>query len=205
MKPRILIACECSQTVALAFRRLGYEAFSCDLQPSYGGYPGIHIIGDARDVVQGRNTFVLEDGRLMHQWEQWDLIIAHPPCQCLTMASTAAKAKGLHTPKMEMNAVGMFYAMLNAPARFVAVENPVPLTRFRLPKYDQVLQPYNYGHPYSKRTCLWLRNLPPLIPMRGTYLSHESWVYSGSHSSKRRSKTFTGIAEAMAAQWGSLL
>lgn len=205
MTPMVLVACECSQVVCTAFRRAGYIAFSCDLVPCYGGHPEWHIIGDAAQVIEGRGSYLCEDGSCVLLEDRWAMIIAHPPCTMLTHSSATALARGLHTIDDVERARRFFMKMLNAPAQLVAVENPAPLSIARLPGYNQILQPFNYGHPYSKRVCLWLRGLPPLLPMSGYYVEHEQWLKHCASSSRRRSKTFEGVAEAMAYQWGGLL
>lgn len=204
-KPKVLIACEQSQVVCAAFRYLGYEAYSCDLLPCYGGHPGWHIIGDAAQVVKGEGVFRLESGERLVVLGRWSMIIAHPPCTMLTHSSAVALASGKHTLDQVEEARCFFLEMLNAPAEFVAVENPAPMKFIGLPRYDQIIQPYDFGHPFSKRVCLWLRGLPPLLPMRAAYTSHEPWLKHCAGNSRRRSKTFEGIAESMAHQWGALL
>lgn len=199
----ILIACEQSQVVCAAFRCLGFSAFSNDVLPSYGGHPEWHIIGDAAQVVSG-GRFLTEAGASINI-EKWDLMIAHPPCTMLTHSSAVALSQGKHSLEDVMNARTFFLTMLHAPIHFIAVENPAPMAIAELPKYSQILQPYNFGHRYSKRVCLWLVNLPPLIPMRGYYTEHVQWLKHCAGTARRRSRTFEGIAEAMAAQWGALL
>ena len=205
MSKQVLIACEQSQVVCLAFRRLGFEAYSNDLNPCYGGHPEWHIIGDARTVVLGRAAYLLENGTQVNVHGRWAMIIAHPPCTMLTSASAVRFADGTHSLLEVREAAQFFLTMLSAPARYVAVENPAPLKIAQLPPYDQIIQPYYFGHPYSKRVCLWLRNLPPLLPQSGYCVEHEQWLKHCAGNPRRRSKTFEGIAEAMASQWGSLL
>lgn len=203
MEKMVLVACEQSQVVCAAFRRLGINAFSNDIQGCYGGHPEWHIVGDATRVVRG-GKFILETGASIF-CNCWDMIIAHPPCTMLTHSSAVAYSKGLHTDDDIAEARRFFLEMLNAPALFVAVENPAPMKRAQLPPYNQIVQPYDFGHPFSKRVCLWLRNLPPLLPMRAAYTEHEQWLKHCAGNPRRRSKTFEGIAEAMAHQWGGLL
>lgn len=201
---RVLVACERSQVVCSAFRAVGVEAYSNDILPCLGSRPDWHIVGDARTVIKGMRRFTTEFGNIVTVGDGWDLIIAHPPCTMLTHSSAVALAKGLHTMEDIEEARSFFLDMLNAPAQHVAVENPAPMKICRLPNYTQVIQPYQFGHPYSKRVCLWLRNLPPLLPMRGYYVEHEQWLKHCSSAQHRRARTFDGIAEAMAEQWGSL-
>lgn len=201
---KVLVACERSQVVCAAFRAVGVEAYSNDILPCLGSHPEWHIIGDARAVVKGARCFPTEFGNMVAVKGGWNLIVAHPPCTMLTHSSAVALAKGLHTMEDIEEARSFFLDMLNAPAQHVAVENPAPMKICGLPNYTQVIQPYQFGHPYSKRVCLWLRNLPPLLPMRGYYVEHEQWLKHCSSAQHRRARTFDGIAEAMAEQWGSL-
>lgn len=201
---KVLIACECTQVVCAAFRAVGVEAYSNDIMPCLGSHPEWHIIGDAREVVKGTNRFITEFGNVVSIKGSWDIVIAHPPCTMLTHSSAVALAKGQHTMADIEEARSFFLDMLNAPAQHVAVENPAPMKICGLPKYTQLIQPYQFGHPYSKRVCLWLRNLPPLLPMRGYYVEHQQWLRHCSSAQHRRARTFDGIAEAMAEQWGSL-
>lgn len=201
---KVLIACEQSQVVCAAFRNIGIEAYSNDILPCYGNHPEWHIIGDAAQVVKGNNTFSLQNGCTISIKGEWDLIIAHPPCTMLTHSSAVALANGKHTMEDVRRASRFFMEMLNAPCRYVAVENPAPMKIAGLPPYTQVIQPYQFGHPYSKRVCLWLKKLPPLIPMGAYYTEHRQWLNHCAATPRRRSKTFEGIAAAMAAQWGTL-
>lgn len=196
---RVLVACEESQAVTIAFRARGHEAFSSDLQPCSGGHPEWHIQGDA--------TELLDDG--------WDLLIAHPPCTYLSNAGAIHLYPGgeLNQTRYRLGLEGkeLFMKFWNAPIKRVCVENPVPSSVFALPPYDQVIQPYHFGDPYKKTTCLWLRGLNPLVatdnlgdgePMVNN-ANGTGWGSSGGKDrQKNRSKTFPGIAEAMARQWG---
>lgn len=198
----VLIACEESQTVCSAFREVGAEAYSLDLQECSGGHPEWHIRDFAERYLQGRRYFKTQDGTI-HHVTQWDLIIAHPPCTYLS------KASGIDIFKNELRrahglvAVEFFQQCLDAKCDRVAVENPTPLKYWNLPKPTQVIQPYEFGANYQKRTLLWLRGLPPLLPTLWA-TGRKSWVYS-SRKAKKRSKTFPGIAKAMAEQWFPLL
>lgn len=187
---KILVGCECSQVVTAAFLARGHDAYSCDLQESYGDFPARHIVGDVRTVFFD---------------VQPDLFIAHPPCTYLSTAGARHMYAGgrLDVSRAELayQARDLFLWCLQAPAPMVCVENPIPLSEFMPIKYDQIIEPYFFGHPYSKATCLWLRGLPPLQSTK--YIRHgvRSWVFS--HRSQRlRSQTFSGIADAMADQWG---
>lgn len=201
MPKKILVACEESQAVCKAFRKLGAEAYSADIQSCSGGHPEWHIKGDCLPLLDG-GLFRTEDG-VLHRVDRWDLIIAHPPCTYLTKAgATQMYPHGkLNQERYRKGLEGknFFMAFLNCSARHLAIENPTPLRIFKLPKESQVVQPYEYGHPYSKRTLLWLRGLPELKPTE-IVETHVSWC-AVKRSAKQRSKTFAGIAEAMASQW----
>lgn len=218
----VLVACEESQEVCKAFREKGHNAFSCDVQEPSGGHPEWHILGDALEAIKG-GEIVTMDG-ITHSVGKWDLLIAHPPCTYLSNAGAARLYKRfndksyveLERLNKGFDAKEFFLKFLNAPITKIAVENPIPSGVYRLPKYSQVIQPYEYGHPYSKKTCLWLKGLPKLEPTK-IVEPICSWVSGGSkkadgtprenkgtsfRDSKRKSKTFPGIAEAMAEQWG---
>lgn len=201
----VLIACECSQVICSAFREKGIEAYSNDIEKCYGGHPEWHIIGDAREVVQGRDAFMTESGDVVLCPGNWEMIIAHPPCTMLTHSSAGRFADGTHSYIDVLEGALFFMRMLAAPARFVAVENPAPMRIAGLPPYDCIVNPYDFGHKYSKRWCLWLRNLPPLLPTHARILNHVQYIKHCSSSSRKRSESFKGVAEAMAEQWGSLL
>lgn len=220
---KILIACEESQEVCKAFRAKGHEAYSCDVQECSGGHPEWHILGDALVALQGGQVATM-DGQ-MHEVGKWDMLIAHPPCTYLSNAGAARLFKRIEgesyakVERLEMgfDAKEFFLKFLNADIPMIAVENPVPSGIYRMPKYTQIIQPYEYGHPYSKKTCLWLKGLPELKPTEIVTENIISWVSGGSkdkngnrrkqsgtrhRSAKIRSKTFPGIARAMADQWG---
>lgn len=199
---RVLIACEFSGTVRRAFRALGHEAWSCDLMPAEDG--GEHYQADCRDV-----------------WHMgWDLIVAHPPCTYLTVSGNKwmkpeFSAKFPDRQQHREDAVSFFMQCYSAPAPMVAVENPIGImsTRFRPP--DQVIQPWMFGHGETKATCLWLRGLPLLAP---THLDNDLFAPPAPSERaqrlhklppsadrwKLRSKTYEGIAQAMAHQWGQV-
>ena len=198
----ILIACEESQTVTKAFRAKGFEAYSNDINPCYGNHPEWHIVGDAALVVQGHAAFKLQNGDTVYVDGEWGLIIAHPPCTYLTHCGAQHLHNGKHTIDDVMHAASFFRSMLDAPCSHVAVENPAPMKIAGLPKYNQVIQPFQFGAPFSKRVCLWLRGLPPLLPIYGYYTQYKSWLGHCNSTSRRRSKTFECIADAMASQWG---
>lgn len=205
---KILIACEESQTVCKAFRELGNEAYSCDIQECSGGHPEWHIQGDVLPLLN----------------EKWDLIIAHPPCTYLSNAGArwlyAGGKLNEERYKKGLDGKEFFLKFLNANCDHIAVENPIPSSIYDLPRYTQVIQPYEYGEPWSKKTCLWLKGLPPLHSTNiiedykpfcssGSYSKNHEPKYKGASrkggSAKARSKTFPGIAKAMAEQWTKFL
>lgn len=221
---KVLIACEESQRVCTAFRELGHEAYSCDIQECSGGHPEWHILGDVLPLINGNCEFVTMDGMAHKIDGKWDLLIAHPPCTYLSNAGAARLYKkiseksyvNLERFEKGLEAKEFFLKFINADCEHIAVENPIPSAVYHIPKYSQIIQPYEYGHEYSKKTCLWLKNLPLLKPTK-VVKPICSWVSGGSKKadgtprtnhgttlwdSKRRSKTFPGIARAMAEQWG---
>ena len=219
----ILIACEESQRVCIAFRDKGHNAFSCDILSCSGGHPEWHICGDVLPLLNGNCVFRTMDG-VKHRIDgKWDLLIAHPPCTYLSNAGARWLYAGgeLNTERYRKGLEGkkFFMTMLNAACQRIAVENPIPSSIYDLPQYTQIIQPYQFGEPWSKKTCLWLKGLEPLQPTNivtdyKPYCSSGS--YSGTHdpkykgasrkggSAKSRSKTFYGIAKAMASQWSDI-
>lgn len=226
----VLVACEESQRVCKAFRAKGHNAFSCDIIDPSGDRPEWHIKGDVLRILNPQYHaypnktniyFHTMDGRL-HDVPKWDLIIAHPPCTYLSNAGACRlyPRKGeLDVERYEkgLEAKAFFMEFLNADCEKICVENPIPSKVYDLPKYTQTIQPYEYGHPYTKRTCLWLKGLPKLqptnivTPLGGWVCGNaEIWkkqaangrVYGKEKDAKHRSKTFEGIAAAMAEQWG---
>nr|DAU66739.1 MAG TPA: DNA (cytosine-5)-methyltransferase 3A [Caudoviricetes sp.] len=216
----MLIACEESQRVCIAFRKRGHEAYSCDIEPCSGCHPEWHIQQDVLPLINGDCEFKTVDG-MNHKIDgQWDLLIAHPPCTYLTNAGAVRmRVKGeivQERLKQAMKAKDFFMKFLAANCEKIAVENPTPMKIVKLPPYTQAIQPYEFGHPYSKRTCLWLKGLPALIPTK-IISDHTPYVNGGCKDAngnyrrfqgrkerdpKTRAKTFEGIAEAMAEQWG---
>lgn len=194
---RVLVACEESQTVCKVFRDRGHEAFSCDLKPcSMYGFVEWHIQGDAvKEAYSGK----------------YDMMICHPPCTKISVCGARHMYKGGQVNESRLKeakkAKEFFMALYNAPIEKIAIENPTPLTIVELPEPTQVVQPYEFGEPYSKRTLLWLKGLQPLIPTNilseyGPFLHTKSKKGERSPRGKSRSETFKGIAEAMADQWG---
>ena len=202
---KVLVACEESQEICKAFRSRGHEAYSCDLQDCSGGYPEWHIKDDAQKIIK----------------QKWDLIIAHPPCTYLSNAGARwlypGKQLNEERYKKGLIAKDFFMKFYNADCAKIAIENPIPSKIFNLPKCSQIIQPYEFGEEWSKRTCLWLKGLPPLFATEivynyrpyctsGSYSRYHDEKYKGASrvggSAKSRSKTFPGIAKAMAIQWG---
>ena len=219
---KVLVACEESQRVCTAFRELGHEAYSCDIQECSGGHPEWHILGDALPLINGRCTFTTMDGAAHQITDKWDLLIAHPPCTYLSNAAACRlypKKGQLDRLRYQkgLNAKEFFLSLYNADCERICVENPIPSKIYGLSPYSQTIQPFEYGHPYSKKTCLWLKNLPKLEPTNilneyKPYISCGTSRNKGNKdkagfsrsggSAKIRSKTFPGIARAMAEQWG---
>lgn len=206
----VLICCEESQAVCIAFRNRGHIAFSADLQLCSGGHPEWHIMGDCLPLINGYCSFVTCDGAAHVLLSSWDLIIAHPPCTYLSNAGNRALLPGgiLNVSRYEMGlkAADFFYAFLRSNCPRICVENPVPNSCFGLPPCTQIICPSYFGSHFKKRTCLWLRGLPPLMFTILDYdavpTSDADWYNLGSERQKNRSKTFPEVAQAMAAQWG---
>ena len=182
---RVLVACEFSGIVRDAFIKLGHEAVSCDLLPSER--PGPHIQGDVLEILD----------------DNWDLMIAHPPCTHLAVSGARwFKFK----EKEQAEALDFVRNLLDAPIHRIALENPVSVISTKIRKPDQIIQPWMFGHGETKKTCFWLKNLPPLEP---THIvgGREGRVWKEPPSPdrwKNRSRTYLGIAHAMASQWGKM-
>ena len=218
---RVLVACEESQAVCKEFRKLGHEAYSCDIIECSGGHPEWHIQGDAILALRGGQMTTM-DGQT-HDVGKWDMIIAFPPCTYMSNAGACRMfpQNGVIDPDRfakAMKAKEFFMAFYNADCDRISIENPLPLSVVGLPEKTQVIQPYQFGHSYTKKTYLWLKGLPNLTPTDivkpvGPYVCGNSkiWknqaakgiVYGKEKSAKHRSKTFPGIAKAMAEQWGN--
>lgn len=209
----VLIACEESQTVCQAFLAKGHNAFSCDLQECSGGLPDRHIQGDCLEVLKAGNIQT-QSGKLFFV-DHWDLLIAHPPCTFLSNAGNHSLylSDGMicaERYKEGLKARSFFLALLyNDFVESVVVENPIPNPLYKLPKYDLVVCPSQFGSDYKKRTCLWLRNVPYLMPTVRTLdavpTSKADWFqyhHSDSDRQKNRSKTDPFLAYAFAEQWG---
>jgi hypothetical protein len=205
---KVLIACEESQTVCKAFRALGLEAYSCDIQECSGGHPEWHIQGDALKIAYSS-----------HNGQIWDLMIAHPPCTYMSKAGARwmypkAGVVDMERLKKAMEAKYFFDKLKEAPIPFIALENPQPLKIVGLDEPDQIIQPYQFGDPFSKKTYIWT-NLPALVHTN-VLAEYEPYLPSNTGGAKRgqrfmyksitqkeASKTFPGIADAMAKQWGN--
>ena len=221
---KVLVACEESQEVCKAFRALGHEAYSCDIQECSGGHPEWHIMKDVTGILNpkdhGNNTlpavwFVTMDGEY-HGVEKWDLIIAHPPCTYLSNAGNRwfnlerYGEKALNRYEQRREAADFFMRFINLDCEKIAVENPPGFMNTHFRKPDQITHPYDFGESNNKPICLWLKNLPPLIPTkivaRGAVHRYPNGSTNSvgweSKTAKQRARTFPGIAKAMAEQWG---
>lgn len=234
---RILVACEESQAAAIAFRERGHESYSCDIQECSGGHPEWHIQGDVLNFLNPDVLFPGElpgiqfftmDNEYHYFLGKWDMIIAHPPCTYLTVTGNRwfnvdrYGENAIQRKKDREEAVKFFMKFVSADCDRIAIENPVGYMSTHYRKPDCIIQPYEFGHPARKKTCLWLKNLPRLIPtdivdpgeiLPGGYSVGASANYATDENgkilswndprtAKIRSKTFPGIARAMAEQWG---
>lgn len=224
---KILVACEESQAVTLAFRKKGHIAYSCDIKPCTGGHPEYHIIADVLEVIQG-GCFLTESGEEI-SIDCWDLMVGHPPCTYISNAGIGyfnIKRYGIKAEQRMLDrlvAAQFFMKLYMAPIPKICIENPVGFVNSFL-KPTQVIHPYFFGDPHKKRTCLWLKGLPALMHacedtllIEKTHVAAEP-IYIDSSGKPRyftdaisggtkntqtlRSKTFPGIAAAMADQWG---
>lgn len=219
----VLIACEESQAVCKAFRELGHRTFSADLQECSGGHPEWHIVGDCLPLLNGDCDFTTQDGRRHRQQGEWQLIVGHPPCTYISRAGArwmypTAGQLSEERLALAMDAKAFFFKIYDAKCKYIAIENPRPLAIVGLPKPSTIIQPYEFGEPFSKATYLWLKNLPPLMPTLfcgefkpflpsnpGGRKKGRKWSPGVAQSAKARSKTFPGIAKAMAAQWSDFI
>lgn len=209
---KVLVACEESQEVCKAFRAKGHEAYSCDIQECSGGFPEWHIQDDVFKVIN----------------QGWDMMLAFPPCTYLTVSANRSFVDNPERWQQRLDAMLFVHKLLNAPIKKIALENPVGAISTHIRKPDQIINPFYFGDNVPKKTCLWLKNLPPLLHSSSdtlfdskTHVEPEYVVYNSSTkksgkskysifgklggsemTSKLRSKTFPGIAKAMAEQWG---
>jgi len=208
---KILVACEESQAVTKELRKLGHQAFSCDLLPCSGGHPEWHFKQDVFEVIK----------------QGWDMMIAHPPCTFLAVSGARwlynkDGSKNVERYKNQAEALEFVQKLMDAPINKIAIENPISVISSNIRKPDQIIQPYMFGDKAQKSTCLWLKNLPKLVPTdivdkgefiefiskKGVKKKQPKWYFDALKDAKTlaerrtlRSKTFKGIAEAMATQW----
>lgn len=194
---KVLVACEFSGVLRNAFLNMGHDAWSCDLLPTERHPVDRHYQGSVLDILDNR----------------WDLLIAHPPCTDLAVSGARHFAAKIADGRQQAS-IDFFMAMMNAPIKRIAVENPICIMSRIYRKPDQIIQPWQYGHECTKATCLWLKGLPPLMATnivgKGEFVTYANgkrstmWhAKSGGGSGHKRSITFEGIAAAMAEQWGT--
>ena len=219
---KVLVACEESQAVTKQLRRLGHEAFSCDIEQCSGGHPEWHIMCDVIPLLNGDCAFNTMDGENHYISGRWDMIIAFPPCTYLTVTGNRwfnidrYGEKAIQRHKDRKEAIDFFMAFANADCERIAIENPVGIMSSEWRKPNQIINPWQFGDAFEKKTCLWLKGLPELtptniveIPPREKFESGksmpswyaEAWHLPKEERAKLRSKTFPGIAKAMAEQW----
>ena len=217
----VLIACEESQRVCIAFRNKGHEAYSCDILPCSGNHPEWHIIHDAIPLLNGLRGFHTQNGKF-HEINGWDMIIAFPPCTHLCVFG-ARWFEQKRKDGRQQEGIDFFMQFVNANCKKIAIENPIGIMSSVYRKPDQIIHPWMFGDNYSKSTCLWLKGLPLLIPdvteqpelewfdwvdgktgkkKRQPKWFADAWHLPPEERAKVRSKTFLGIARAMAEQWG---
>lgn len=183
---RILVACEESQAVTMELRRLGHEAYSCDIEPCSGGHPEWHLQVDALELLKMK----------------WDMILAFPPCTHLAVSGARYFLEKQKDGRQKA-AIDFFLKFANAQCPKIAIENPVGIMSTYYRKPDQIIQPWQFGHGETKRTCLWLKGLQPLIPT-DIVDGREQRIWKmppNANRAKNRAKTFPGVARAMAEQW----
>ena len=233
-KLNILVACEESQAVCTAFRRLGHNAYSCDLLDCSGGHPEWHFNHDIFTVLD-HSDLVLQNGQKARVNAPWDIMVCHPPCTYLAVSGAQwyyhpedkdlpidnrrPHPKFPNRAKDREEGIAFFMSLANADVKRIAIENPIGIMSSRWRKPDQAIQPYMFGDPFSKNTCLWLKNLKPLHPSKETDDHGEKIFFKSGKSQPRwysdalskaktaeerrtlRSKTFPGVARAIAEQW----
>lgn len=230
---KILVACEESQRVCTELRKLGHEAYSCDIQECSGGHPEWHILGDCLPLLNGCCLFNTQDGKPHSINSKWDMIIAHPPCTRLCSSGQRwlyYGSKEYQDKKREEQklAIDFFMKFVNADCEKIAIENPVGIMSRLYRKPNQIIQPFEFGDPCSKKTCLWLKGLPSLKPTRVLEKPEKGWnnhhickdgrnggfvnydengkvlSWNDPRTAIIRSKTYPGIAKAIAEQWAGL-
>ena len=201
----VLVACEESQRVCIAFRERGHNAFSCDIEPCSGGHPEWHIMQDVIPLLNGRCSFKTMDG-IEHSIDgKWDLIVSFPPCTHLAV-SGARYFEQKRKDGRQQQGIDFFMEFTKANCEKIAIENPIGIMSTHYRKPDQIIQPWMFGHGEAKATCLWLKNLPKLEPTN-IVDGREQRIWKmppGPERAKERSKTFPGIAKAMASQWSDI-
>ena len=196
---KVLVACEYSGRVRDAFTRIGHFEMSCDLLPTESD--GLHYMGDVFDIID----------------QGWDIMIAHPPCTYLAVSGMHWTTRGLRDPKLTEDALEFVQKLMDAPVNKICIENPISVISSRIRKPDQIITPYQFGHDASKKTCLWFKNLKPLQPtnmIEGRLVdgkrrwgnqtdSGQNKLAPSDDRWKERSRTYQGVADAMASQWGA--
>lgn len=233
MGNKVLIACEESQAICIEMRKMGLEAYSADLQECSGGHPEWHIKGDCLPLLNGNCEFETMDGTKHKIDGKWDLLIAHPPCTYLTVSGNSwfnvekYGEKALKRIEDRKDGIVFFMKFVNADCDRICIENPVGVMSTEYRKPNMIIQPYMFGDPDVKTTCLWTKGLPKLVPLtneKPSNISYVEWVDKRTGKKKRdtikhvktrklpaeerrkaRSKTYLGIAKAIAEQWGKLL
>ena len=201
----VLVACEESQRVCIAFRERGHNAFSCDVEPCSGGHPEWHIMQDVLPLLNGRCNFKTMDG-IGHSIDgKWDLIVAFPPCTHLAVSGARYFEQKLKDGRQQQG-IDFFMEFTKADCDKIAIENPIGIMSTNYRKPDQIIQPWMFGHGETKATCLWLKNLLKLEPTN-IVDGREQRIWKmppGPERAKERSKTYEGIARAMASQWSDI-
>ena len=206
----ILVACEESQAVTIELRKLGHEAYSCDIEPCSGGHPEWHIQGDVTGLINGRCRFQTVEGVWHEIPDKWDMLIAFPPCTHLAV-SGAAWFEQKRKDGRQQQAIDFFMLFVNADCERIAIENPVGVMSTAFRKPDQIISPWQFGHTEQKKTCIWRKGLPALQKTDNVYdqmmqlpknkRERLHYLPPSADRAKLRSKTFLGIAKAMAEQW----
>ena len=219
---KVLVACEESQAVCKAFREKGHEAYSCDIIECSGGHHEWHIQGDVLPLLNGRCSFRTADGVLHSIDSKWDMIIAFPPCTYLTNTGNPYLnvdkwgEKAIERHKLREEAFNFFMRFANADCEKIVIENPIGYVNTHWRKPNQIVHPWQFGHPFTKGTCLWLKgveHLKPTVTVKPENCKSYAWEtmidergktisWNSELSKKLRSKTFPGVAQAMADQWG---